>query len=100
PKDAAAGTGQPGHRGRAGPTTWGGSAMSRCPPGEELLHLLAEQLGESQREALEGHVETCPACQGRLAELTGGAVDRVGRRGGGPGRGQEGFRRHAVRRGL
>jgi WD40 repeat protein len=44
--------------------------MRPCPSHEELQQLLAEQLRPPAREAIEGHVEACAACQGVLARLT------------------------------
>jgi tetratricopeptide (TPR) repeat protein len=45
--------------------------LNRCPTAEQLRELLAERLGESERAALETHIETCPACQGLLTVLAG-----------------------------
>jgi hypothetical protein len=47
--------------------------MRSCPPADALERLLAEGLGAAERDALEAHVEGCPACQGALARLAGGA---------------------------
>ncbi|MCI0465077.1 MAG: protein kinase [Gemmataceae bacterium] len=43
--------------------------MSRCPGRDQLEQLLAERLSDRQREILEAHVETCPACQRLLEQL-------------------------------
>jgi hypothetical protein len=44
--------------------------MNSCPSSEQLRQLLAEQLPDAQPDAIESHVEGCPACQQLLAELT------------------------------
>jgi WD40 repeat protein len=44
--------------------------MRPCPSHEEFQQLLAEQLSPPAREAIEGHVEACAACQEVLARLT------------------------------
>jgi serine/threonine protein kinase len=44
--------------------------MSRCPSREELQQMLAEQLEEALRQAIETHVEACAACQATLARLS------------------------------
>jgi hypothetical protein len=41
--------------------------MTPCPPPEVLDHLLDDTLDPSEREAVAGHVEGCPACR-RLLE--------------------------------
>ena len=40
--------------------------MTHCPPAEQLDRLLAEELGEAERRAVETHVEGCAECQARL----------------------------------
>ena len=52
--------------------------MSRCPATELLQQLLADQLAGPQADALETHVEACPACQQALEQLTGSTGDRRG----------------------
>jgi serine/threonine protein kinase/tetratricopeptide (TPR) repeat protein len=52
--------------------------MQGCAGVEQLRRLLDEQLGDAERDAVEAHVEGCPACQRGLAQLTGeggGAAD-------------------------
>jgi WD40 repeat protein/predicted Ser/Thr protein kinase len=44
--------------------------MSKCPAGEVLALLLAEQLGGPDAEQVELHVEVCPRCQAALDELS------------------------------
>jgi serine/threonine protein kinase len=44
--------------------------MGDCPSHTLLQELLAEQLPDSQREALEAHVEVCSVCQQTLERLT------------------------------
>jgi hypothetical protein len=44
--------------------------MKRCPPRNQLERLLARQLSDAERPALEGHVETCSRCQELLEDLT------------------------------
>jgi WD40 repeat protein/serine/threonine protein kinase len=56
--------------------------MTPCPPDEQLTALLADGLTEAERDAVARHVEGCAACQGRLADLTGGDAEtwlRAGR---------------------
>jgi hypothetical protein len=50
--------------------------MTRCPSSELLQQWLADRLAGPEAEALETHVESCPACQQALEQLTG----RVGLR--------------------
>jgi eukaryotic-like serine/threonine-protein kinase len=45
--------------------------MIACPGQELLERLLAEQLTEAERCAVEAHVETCAGCQEALARLAG-----------------------------
>jgi WD40 repeat protein len=47
--------------------------MRHCPAHSQIADLLADRLGGADRAALEEHVEHCPACQGALERLTGGA---------------------------
>jgi serine/threonine protein kinase/tetratricopeptide (TPR) repeat protein len=47
---------------------------SVCPPDEELERLLAEQMGDAERQALEVHLTGCAACQRRLEQLNRGGV--------------------------
>jgi eukaryotic-like serine/threonine-protein kinase len=47
-----------------------GAFMNCCPSRNELQQLVAEQLNGEWREALEIHVERCPACQDALAHLS------------------------------
>jgi WD40 repeat protein len=43
--------------------------MSRCILPEQFQRLLAEQLSEAERQALDAHVDACPRCQETLARL-------------------------------
>ncbi len=43
--------------------------MNRCPSGEQLEQLLAEQLGPPEYDAIVAHVETCAPCQEILKVL-------------------------------
>src|SRR5262245_46830015 len=43
-----------------------GESMTPCPQTVQLERLLVEQLPEDERQAIEAHVETCPACQAEL----------------------------------
>src|SRR5262245_46153111 len=52
--------------------------MNRCPSPEQLQDLLADRLVGAEAEAIEAHVEACPACQQALERLTGGADTREG----------------------
>jgi tetratricopeptide (TPR) repeat protein len=63
--------------------------MNACPSAEQLRRLLAEQLGEAERDGVEAHVEGCAACQGTLEELTAALVGE-----GRPGGAAEGWSRH------
>jgi serine/threonine protein kinase len=61
--------------------------MTRCPSTEQLQAFLAEGLSGAQAEELEGHVQTCSACQQELERLTAGRPgqadpQRTGRFGG------------------
>src|SRR6266545_4822958 len=58
----------------------GGHAMTPCPGQEQLERLLAEQLAEAERGAVEGHVEGCAACQVALGRLAGGPTVWPGER--------------------
>ena len=44
--------------------------MTPCPSHADLLDLLADRLPAERERPLLAHVETCPACQGTLEELT------------------------------
>jgi serine/threonine-protein kinase len=44
--------------------------MNACPSRADLQDLLANRLSPEQERPLLAHVETCPACQGTLEELT------------------------------
>ena len=44
--------------------------MQPCPPRDDLERLLARQVSEPERAALERHVEECAACQEALEGLT------------------------------
>jgi WD40 repeat protein/serine/threonine protein kinase len=44
--------------------------MTRCPEGEQLARLLAEQMSPPEQDALARHVEGCASCQEKLARLT------------------------------
>jgi serine/threonine protein kinase/tetratricopeptide (TPR) repeat protein len=44
--------------------------MSLCQGHETLVQFLEDRLGEPDREALEAHVEGCPACAAALKRLT------------------------------
>src|SRR5262249_17380955 len=57
---------------RPGPGDAKGRAMNRCPEQHQLELLLAEQLTDAQRAALEARVEGCGACQQALQRLAGG----------------------------
>lgn len=45
--------------------------MQSCPADEKLTDLLADALGDAERDAVARHVEGCAVCQGQLAALTG-----------------------------
>jgi WD40 repeat protein/tRNA A-37 threonylcarbamoyl transferase component Bud32 len=47
--------------------------MADCPPPQRLEQLLAEQLDDAARAALETHIETCLDCQRTLHNLTADA---------------------------
>src|SRR5262245_7647085 len=47
--------------------------MRHCPSPEQIADLLADRLGDSDRAALEEHVEHCPVCLEALERLTGDA---------------------------
>jgi serine/threonine protein kinase/WD40 repeat protein len=49
--------------------------MLPCPTAEQLAHLLAEELAEPERKCVEGHVETCLACQEILERMTAVGLD-------------------------
>jgi serine/threonine-protein kinase len=49
--------------------------MNQCPPAEQLAELLAEHLGDAERDALECHLGECPACQQALEHLSGEQQD-------------------------
>jgi hypothetical protein len=51
--------------------------MSGCPSFDLLQELLADRLGGPEGEAVEAHVEACPACQQALERLTGSPVARA-----------------------
>jgi tetratricopeptide (TPR) repeat protein len=44
--------------------------MNPCPSPEQFRQLLAEQVGEAERQALEAHAESCERCQKALVSLT------------------------------
>src|SRR4051794_11556750 len=48
-----------------------------CPPSDVLTNLLDGLLANVERERVEDHVETCPACQVRLGGLVTDAPGRV-----------------------
>jgi hypothetical protein len=48
-----------------------GAVASHCPPPDQLDRLLAEQLSDPERDAVEAHVERCSACQERLDRRVG-----------------------------
>ena len=52
--------------------------MNPCIRPEQFQRLLAGQLGEAEREALDAHVDTCPHCQGTLARLLEAEDDSTG----------------------
>src|SRR5262245_5424737 len=52
--------------------------MRHCPSAEQLQALLADRLAGPEAEAVEAHVESCPACQQTLEQLTGNADARNG----------------------
>jgi hypothetical protein len=43
-----------------------GALARQCPPPDELDRLLAEQLSDAERNAVEAHVESCTSCQAWL----------------------------------
>jgi urea ABC transporter urea binding protein len=45
-----------------------------CPPDGELERLLARQMGDAEKQALEAHLAGCAACQGRLAQVDRGGL--------------------------
>jgi WD40 repeat protein len=47
--------------------------VDRCPPTEQLAGLLDERLGETERQAVADHLESCPACRLRLEGVAGSA---------------------------
>jgi hypothetical protein len=49
--------------------------MVPCPSDDPVRQFLADALPQGEREALEAHVETCSACQERLARLSNEAAD-------------------------
>lgn len=49
---------------------------SSCPTRPQLQRLLADQLDADADAALTRHVETCPACQAMLVELSSGGEAR------------------------
>jgi tetratricopeptide (TPR) repeat protein len=54
--------------------------MTRCPASDRLERLLAEQLAEPERGAVEAHIEGCAACQEALGRMAGGPAGRPGER--------------------
>ncbi len=44
-----------------------------CFDVRDLERMLADQLDDREREAIEAHIEGCPACQATLERITGGA---------------------------
>src|SRR5262249_48985663 len=50
-----------------------GWPMTRCPSTDRLARLLAEQLDDAERAAVESHIEECAECQQALDRL--GAAD-------------------------
>jgi serine/threonine protein kinase len=40
--------------------------MNACPPFEKLEMLLADKLGDAERDVMEAHVESCSSCQQQL----------------------------------
>ena len=45
------------------------ASASGCPSAEDLERLLSEELSDTDRTAVEAHVETCADCQQRLERL-------------------------------
>ena len=45
------------------------ASVSGCPSAEDLERLLSEELSDTDRTAVEAHVETCADCQQRLERL-------------------------------
>src|SRR5262245_43410546 len=45
--------------------------MTGCPDDTTLARLLDSQLPHAERLAVEAHVESCPDCEAKLADLTG-----------------------------
>lgn len=48
--------------------------MTTCPLDEQLSRLLSEALSAAEHDAVVQHVNACPACQERLAGMTGSAA--------------------------
>jgi tetratricopeptide (TPR) repeat protein/tRNA A-37 threonylcarbamoyl transferase component Bud32 len=51
--------------------------MEACPGHGLLLQLIERRLDASTRARVADHVETCPRCRSRLAELDRGEIDRL-----------------------
>jgi hypothetical protein len=47
------------------------ASPSDCPPRDDLLRLLANQLSEPEEQALEDHLVGCASCRQQLDDLTG-----------------------------
>jgi serine/threonine-protein kinase len=58
--------------------------MTPCPSRADLLDLLADRLPAEQERPMLAHVETCPACQEVLEELTAACAPGPGAGGGVP----------------
>jgi hypothetical protein len=55
-----------------------GAVAGRCPPPDELDRLLAEQLSDAERDAVEAHVESCSSCQSWLDGRVGTPATLIG----------------------
>jgi serine/threonine-protein kinase len=64
--------------------------MSACPSRADLQKLVANRLAPDQERPVLAHVETCPACQETLEELTADCAGGLGRAASGDGVGPPG----------
>ncbi|MEJ7640253.1 MAG: zf-HC2 domain-containing protein [Singulisphaera sp.] len=51
--------------------------MEGCPSAEDLRRFLAEELGDSDRRAIESHVRECERCQELLDRLPSDSADEL-----------------------